>query len=161
MGRERTLVQRDLISAQIAEQTSLINPRSFADRPLPSRPERDLSTRGDGIPLACKHFFPSFLHIDPRFSIIPYHFISRLVYRLDPFLLLAISARMGAAAERRHRHARWNFEGRNSSRNSRDGSPPPPPPPTPTKYSIPPRRGLWVIDILSVASRTPSLRPRS
>ena len=38
VGRKRTLVQRDLISAQIAEQTSLINPRSFADlpRPLPA-----------------------------------------------------------------------------------------------------------------------------
>lgn len=36
VGRKRTLVQRDLISAQIAEQTSLINPRSFADLPLPA-----------------------------------------------------------------------------------------------------------------------------
>lgn len=38
VGRKRTLVQRDLISAQIAEQTSLINPRSFADHSVLSPP---------------------------------------------------------------------------------------------------------------------------
>lgn len=147
MGRERTLVQRDLISAQIAEQTSLINPRSFADRPFPSRPPLSVLVATEFHSRANTFFLlPSYRSTIFHYSLTISSLASFVGSKPIPILLLAIFARMGAAAERRHRHARWNFEGRNSSRNSRDGSPPPPP--TPTKYSIyPPRRGLWVIDI--------------
>lgn len=123
VGRKRTLVQRDLISAQIAEQTSLINPRSFADLPLPANLTR-VSIRNrvlpfvshavivTGIPTTACKLLQRYLFISiHRFDQSIFHrFIPSSVSKpVQFFLRFSGKSIRGRRASRRHAYVRWNF----------------------------------------------------